>query len=167
MAAYALAVTPLLSYLSQENNRNQHQTKQVAFADDFTVAGKINEIRMFWEALAKIGPKYGYYPKASKSYLIVKDEHDQKVHETFNDLDVKITTTGQRHLGAVIGSLQYKNEYVMKLVNSWTDQLHILSKIAEIDPQAAYSAFINGFRSKLTYFIRTIPEINELLNSNI
>ena len=163
MAAYALAVTPLLSYLSQENNRNQRQTKQVAFADDFTVAGKINEIRMFWEALAKIGPKYGYYPKASKSYLIVKVEHDQKAHETFNDLDVKITTTGQRHLGAVIGSLQYKNEYVMKLVNSWTDQLHILSKIAEIDPQAAYSAFINGFRSKLTYFIRTIPEINELL----
>ena len=55
-------------------------------------------------------------------------KHDQKAHETFNYLDVKITTTGQRHLGAVIGSLQYKNEYVMKLVNSWTDQLHIFIK---------------------------------------
>lgn len=48
------------------------------------------------------------------------------------------------------------------MVESWAKQFRILSKIAEIDPQAAYCAFINGFRSKLTYFIRTIPDICDL-----
>ena len=41
--------------------------------------------------------------------------------------------------------------------------LKILSKIAQIEPQAAYSAFIGGFKGKLTYFMRTIPEIDQFL----
>ena len=35
--------------------------------------------------------------------------------------------------------------------------------IAEIEPQSAYAAFVFGFRSKLTYFMRTIPDLNNLL----
>ena len=39
----------------------------------------------------------------------------------------------------------------------------MLSKIAEIQPQAAYSAYINGFQHKFNYFVRTISDIKELL----
>ena len=37
-----------------------------------------------------------------------------------------------------------------------------LSKIALTEPQAAYAAFTSGFKHKLTYFIRTMPNISEI-----
>ena len=42
-------------------------------------------------------------------------------------------------------------------------QLEVLSNIAKSEPQAAYSAFTAGFQHKLTYFIRTIPDLAEIL----
>ena len=33
----------------------------------------------------------------------------------------------------------------------------MLSTVAESQPQAAYSAFVTGFKNKLSYFMRTIP----------
>ena len=52
----------------------------------------------------------------SKSWLIVKlgvlaDDHEEK--RVFGD-EVHITTAGQRHLGAVIGSPEFKNQYYRK-----------------------------------------------------
>ena len=47
------------------------------------------------------------------------------------------------------------------MVNNWNDQLISLSKIAEMEPQAAYAAFIEGFKSKFLYFLQTIPDIHE------
>ena len=38
------------------------------------------------------------------------------------------------------------------------------SMIAVTQPQAAYSAYVNGYKHKFTYFIRTIPDINHLLS---
>ena len=34
-----------------------------------SVAGNLNSIK-------KIGPKYGYFPKLTKSYLVVKEKND-------------------------------------------------------------------------------------------
>ena len=39
----------------------------------------------------------------------------------------------------------------------------MLSTVAETQPQVAYSAFVSGFKNKLCYFIRTIPDISNLL----
>ena len=101
MAAYAIGVTPLLHFFHNFILSNVHHTKEVAFSDDFTIAGKISEIKEYWEELRKIGPKYGYFPKASKSHLIVKAQYEQEAKDTFNGSNVNITTSGQRHLGAV------------------------------------------------------------------
>ena len=70
----------------------------------------------------------------------------------------KILKNGQRHLGTVIDSKQFKREYIESVVNNWNDQLILicLSKIAEIRPQAAYAVFIMGFKSKFTYILWTI-----------
>ena len=100
--------------------------------------------------LSSIGPKYGYFPKASKSHLIVKQQHLTNAKELFADTEVQITTEGQRHLGAIIGSVEYKKTYATALVDYWKQQLKILAKIAETEPQAAYSAFVGGFKGKLT-----------------
>ena len=38
-----------------------------------------------------------------------------------------------------------------------------MSKIAKAEPQASYAAFTAGFRHKVTYFMRTIPNLEEVL----
>ena len=152
-----ILVTPLLHFFHEFITSNFHVTKEVAFADDFTVSGKISAIKEY------MGPKYGYFPKAAKSHLIVKQQYEQKANDVFAQSNVNITTSGKRHLGAVIGSESYKKEYVSDLVNDWKKQLETLSMMAEIEPQSAYAAFVFGFRSKLAYFMRTIPDLNNLL----
>ena len=50
-----------------------------------------------------------------------------------------------------------------ELCDEWVKQLEELSLIARSEPQAAYSAFTSGFKHKITYFIRTIPNLSEIL----
>ena len=59
-----------------------------------------------------------------------------------------MTISGQRHFGAVIGSELYQKEYIEEIVSKWRDELLLLTEIAEIQPQAAHSAYIHGFKSK-------------------
>ena len=47
------------------------------------------------------------------------------------------------------------------MVNNWNDQLIYLSKIAEMEPLAAYAAFIRDFKSKFIYFLRTACNSHE------
>ena len=72
MGDYALRILPMLHSLLDFVLTNDHQTREVAFADDLAVAGKLADIKTFRDKLAIIGPKYGYFPKSIISYLIVK-----------------------------------------------------------------------------------------------
>ena len=83
----------------------------------------------------------------------------------FADTNINITADGRKHLGDVVGSKTYKLQYAEDLVNDWNTQLKFLSTIAENQPQVAYLESVSGFRSKLNYFIRTIPEISHHLLS--
>ena len=47
MAAYALGLTPLLDYLQSF----KRSVKHVAFTDDETGAGKLEEIKIWWDTL--------------------------------------------------------------------------------------------------------------------
>ena len=60
----------------------------------------------------RVGPKYGYYPKPSKYHLILKEEHLDKAKFIFKRSEVKITKSGQRHLGAANESTEFKREYI-------------------------------------------------------
>ena len=66
MGAYALGILPLLQFLLDFISVNELNS------NDFTVAGKLSSIKDYWIQLTSIGPKYGYFPKESKSYLTVK-----------------------------------------------------------------------------------------------
>ena len=74
IGAYALGILLLLQFLLDLIPVNQLNAKEVAFADDLTVADKISSIKDYWSQLTSIGPKYGYFPESSKSYLIVKED---------------------------------------------------------------------------------------------
>ena len=49
------------------------------------------------------------------------------------------------------------------LVKDWNSQLCMLPTVAESEHQAAYSAFVSGFKNKLSYFMRIISNIFNLL----
>ena len=105
----------------------------------------------------------GYFPKAKNSWLIVKPEKYKTAKGIFKGTNFNITNGGKRHLGAVVGTEEFKKEYVIMRVNEWVAELKLLTKIAKFYPQAAYSTFTSGFRQKFNYVFRTIPNISHLL----
>ena len=83
MGAYALGVTPLIHFLGRFIFINEHRSKEVTFADDFTIAGKASKIKAYWHILQQQGSFSVYLPKPSKSYLIVKEQHYNKAVNVF------------------------------------------------------------------------------------
>ena len=48
-------------------------------------------------------------------------------------------------------------------IDKWIQEVITLSKIAMIEPHAAYAGFTHGLRHKYTYIMRTLPGISEHL----
>ena len=138
-------------------------SKEVVFADDFSVPGSLNSIKDYWDKLTEIGPKYGYFPKLIKSFLIVKEKKLMEAQNLFANSSVNMIAERKRDLDAVIESTECRDEYVKDLMKDWENKLTILSTTAETQPQTAYLAFVSEFKSKLNFFPRTIPNIRHLL----
>ena len=83
--------------------------------------------------------------------------------ELFADTEVHITIQGKRHLGAAIGSRTFTEEYVCNKVQTWSDEIKWLAKVATSQPHAAYAAFTHGLSSRWSYLLRTIPDIQDLM----
>ncbi len=91
MAMYAIAIIKKLS---------KEHTKQVWFADDASASGDLHSLRKWWDTLNNIGADYGYYPNASKTWLVVKNGCQIKANEVFGNTEVRISEGGQRYLGS-------------------------------------------------------------------
>ena len=81
----------------------------------------------------------------------------------FKDTAVNVTIQGQKHLGAVIGSRKYLEEYVSEKVTNWVSEVTKLAQFALSQPQACYAAYTFGLKHRWTYFLRTLPDIQDLL----
>jgi hypothetical protein len=119
----------------------------------------LENLRKWWDTITEFGPHLGYFPKPSKSWLVVKESKLEEAKIVFRGTGVNITTEGRKYLGGFVGTREGAEKYVGELVEDWVEQLKELSRIAKAEPQAAYSAFTAGFRHKLTYFMRTIPDL--------
>ena len=75
MGTYVLGTVPLIKFLLQFINLSEMNIKEAVFADVFSIADSLNSIKDYRNELKVIGPKYGYFPKPAKSYLIVKEEN--------------------------------------------------------------------------------------------
>ena len=80
------------------------------------------------------------------------------------DDEVNITLEGRHHLGAVIGSKEFKNQYCQEKVDTWLKEMESLTEISKSEPNAAYVAFTKGFESKFTYYLRTIESFEEYVD---
>ena len=160
MAMYAIGIRPLLDVLRERTD--SASCKQVWYADDSSAAGKLREMKKWWDLLEEIGPKFGYQPKPSKTILILKNSESYDLAmELFGDTGIKITRSGERHLGAVIGSTEFRHSYVTKQVKKWVDDVSQISKIAKEEPQLAYSAYTKALCMRWCFLQRTIPGTKE------
>ena len=137
--------------------------KQCWFADDATGAGSLGELKKWWGVLNESGQSLGYFPNAKKCWLIVKPEKEEAARDLFDQTSISISTRGQKHLGAVLGSRSYLEEYVSEKVDNWVDQVVKMAEFAATQPQACYAAYTFGLKHKWTYYLRTLSDIEELL----
>ena len=112
MGIYGLGLMPMLTSIISNNTRN---LIHVAFADDLTDVGKIHELIEWWKNVLHCGP--WLLRKRIKIMVNNNEEYIEMVNETFRDYNIKMTTTGHRHLGAVVGSNENKDEFVIAKVS--------------------------------------------------
>ena len=97
MPIYALGSLPLLNITTTDH------TKYSDYADDISCVGKLRNILTWWNKLNTFGAKMGYFPKANRSWLIVKPEKYETAKGIFKDTNLNITNAGKRNLGAAVG----------------------------------------------------------------
>ena len=71
MGFYSCSTIPLI----RTSATNIAEVKQVWYADDAAGGGKIKDLESWWNKLCSTDPLFGYYPKPSKTWVIVKSEH--------------------------------------------------------------------------------------------
>ena len=92
MPIYTLESLPLLNITTTENK------KYAAYADVISCVEKLRNI------LTSFGQKIGYFPKANKSWLIVKPGKYEAAKSIFKHTSFDIANDGKRHIGAVVGT---------------------------------------------------------------
>ena len=109
--------------------------------------------------MTEIGPKFGYCPDPTKNWVVVvvKPCVSEKVESVFWNQN-KDNWKSQR-FGGSVGTRKFKDPYITTKVNERIGQLELLSKIAAPELQSTYCAFTAGFKHKVTYTMRTIPDI--------
>ena len=144
MSLYAISLQPLITRLNFSS-----LTKQCWYAYDAAGAGPLRELRKWWDVLDEMGPSLGYYPNAKKCWILAKQGKEDAAREVFRDAAINISTQGQKHLGAVLGSRTYLEEYVNGKVEGWVDQVVKLAEFVATYPQASYAAFTLGVETSL------------------
>ena len=158
MSVYAISLQLLILLL-----HNCTTAKQCWFADDATVAGSLEEVKQWWVALVEAGLPLRYYPNSKKCWLVVKPEKEGCTKEMFAGTGINITTEGRKHLGAALGSQSHLEQYVGAKVEDWVEEVMKLAEFARPQLQASYAAFTFRLRHRWTYFMRTLPDIGNLL----
>ena len=82
--------------------------------------------------------------------------------EGAKDSGVEINTMGTRHLGAAVGTNEFKHEFVNKKIDGWIESLKKLTQIARSEPHAAYSAFTQCLQGSWTFLARSMPDLSVL-----
>ena len=161
MAKCAVGIRPLINILAEHTKVGE--CIQAWYADDSSAVGFLAKLKEWWDALCVTGPKLGYFPKPSKTILIVKNnELIPAAKALFGHSGIKIICNGERHLGAAIGSKEFRESYVSTKVAKWVKDVEELSTIATDEPQAALSAFTKALCHRWTFVQRTIPDTKHL-----
>ena len=94
MAKYAVGIRPLIDILAKFTELGE--LMQAWYADDSSAVGMLRRLKEWWDALCENGPKLGYFPKASKTILIVKNKDLlPAANALFGGCGMKIVSDGE------------------------------------------------------------------------
>ena len=65
--------------------------------------------------------------------------------ELFADSQINITLEGKRHLGAALGSVNFKDEYIDEKVRNWVNDIKTPADIAKTQPHALLLLLYNYY----------------------
>ena len=157
MGFYAVSTTML------SNPDVSSHSKKIFYADDGSGGGKLDPLLKWWNDLKMNGPLFGYYPEATKTWLVVKPAYEERARELFSD--VNITTEGRKFLGSFIGSPEAARAFIADKIVEWEKDITALTQIAKYEPQLAYSAYIYGTSRRWQFVCPTTPGISEAIQS--
>ena len=83
----------------------------------------------------------------SKSVLLVKQEYQAMAIKVFAGTDVKISTDGCRYLGATLGTDTFIKSFLDCKAQALKGEMEQLCRVAETQPQAAYTAYTQGLKN--------------------
>ena len=124
---------PLISSLD-----HLYQLSQVWDADDASACGNLDSLREWFYILKERGPSFGYFPKPSKSFLVVDDKQLSRATEAFSSLGINVVCS-PRLLSGVIGNTVGRIAIVETLIKQWVSELECLTMTASTQPQAAFA----------------------------
>ena len=107
--------------------------------------------------------------KPSKYILLSKPHLFERAQEIFKDsgvlvqmdgskdTGVEVISTGTRHLGAAVGTLDFQYEYVQEKIKTWIECIKKLAFIANTEPHAAFTPYTHSLQCQWTFLCRTMP----------
>ena len=105
MEFYALGTTPLVNTLQI----TLLKVRQVRLADYISGAGSLGDLIIWWKNVISEGKKNGFLVNEKKNWVILKDSgHLQEALRLLSNTGIKVTTEGQRHLGAAISTSNFR-----------------------------------------------------------
>ena len=88
MPAYGVGILPFLAMIK---SGEAGEVKQMAYADDIGGGANLQILREWWKNIEENGPSFGYHPKASKSWLVVKEEKYDEALRVFDGTGMNLT----------------------------------------------------------------------------
>ena len=80
--------------------------------------------------LLLLGPGYGYYVNAAKSWLVAKVDCFDKAFSLFAGTSLWVSTEGRPSLGALLGSHEFHSTFLQEKISQWNHDIMQLSKFA-------------------------------------
>jgi hypothetical protein len=153
MFLYSVAIMPLIRRCKRVDD-----WRQCWYADDSSAVARLTKLVEWLTLLMEEGPKFGYFPEPTKSILIVAPAMVEQAKQIFRGpLAVKVVT-GARFLGGFVGEESKRIAYVEMKMKEWVAMTAKLADIAELQPQAAYTAFRLSLSAQWSYLLRVVQE---------
>jgi len=104
------------------------------------------------------GPAFVYYPKLTKSFIVVNEKRRNDANAVFGDLGVQVVT-GHRFLGGFIGNHREREEYVVLKVCRWVGHINVLAEADSTQPKLTYAALTIYLQHKWNFCHVLFPSV--------
>ena len=92
-------------------------------------AGKLSQIRLWFDKLIQLEPAYGYYVEPTKNVLVVAPQFEDVAKDYFKDLGITVSSS-HHFLGGVFGTQEYCRNFMKQKVEYSMECVTKLSKAA-------------------------------------